>query len=930
MSLQDVFNDGIVDCFSIIESKIDDSFPDAQFAVEGYNLLRQDRTDSSGGLMTYVRSDLPHIRRADFEINNDCFQSLCIEISVNKEIWLVNTIYRPPSSSLEEYSLALHSSADKMLVRSGNLIIMGDTNINTLNPSKASFVNDFMNTFSFTQMVREPTCFKGNPTLIDHIYTSIPRRLSSTINFNCGLSDFHNFIAICTKISVPTKSAQFLFDRSYKHFSESEFLRDLETIPFHVADVFSDIDDYYWAFDCLLRDIIDTHAPVKKKKINPREAPFMNSALRKAMYAKRQAHNKARKNPTNQRLWEDFQKKRNSFVSLRRSSMRKYFKDRCSNASNSKSFWQTIRPFFTNKKALSDCPALQENDTVYTKPCDIAKIFSDYYSSITDDIGLNEDPSLNLNDIIAHYGNHPSVNKIRQINTGQSFHLKCVSTSDVVKILKSVNPSKATGHDRFPPKILKISAPVLTEHITQIANKIITFGLFPTSLKKAEITPVFKSKNRYDKCNYRPISILSCISIIIEKVINSQLVNFTNEILHHKISAYRKSHNTESVVVKAVEDWKKSLDAGNAAAGVSMDLSKAFDVLPHGLLLAKLDAYGFHSSTLRILHDYLSQRSQRVKIDNSMSAWTLIKKGVPQGSVLGPVLFNLFLNDIFHFVKYCSIYNYADDNVLSLSSNNIHDLKRKLEFDIDAILTWFRINGMKANPSKFQLISFGNSTLTDISVGNTVIQTSSCIKYLGVLVDNKLSFNDHVCHIKSKASKQVNALLRLSSNLDKDVKLILYRSFISAHFDYCPIVWSLCNKTTFNMLSSVQRRALRFVCGNYDASYSELLQECNAIDLSKQCIIKIAIAMYKIVNELSPSFVSSLFIKNNSRNLRNDKTFTLQYPRTTKYGKLSFAYIGAKLWNEIPAVIKDSSLHNFKKLIAQHTRDGVWSYVNEF
>ena len=151
---------------------------------------------------------------------------------------------------------------------------------------------------------------------------------------------------------------------------------------------------------------------------------------------------------------------------------------------------------------------------------------------------------------------------------------------------------------------------------------------------------------------------------------------------------------------------------------------------------------------------------------------------------------------------------------------------------------------MKANPFKFQLISFGNSTLTDISVGNTVIQTSSCIKYLGVLVDNKLSFNDHVCHIKSKASKQVNALLRLSSNLDKDVKLILYRSFISAHFDYCPIVWSLCNKTTFNMLSSVQRRALCFVCGNYDASYSELLQECNAIDLSKQCIIKIAIAMY--------------------------------------------------------------------------------------
>ena len=238
---------------------------------------------------------------------------------------------------------------------------------------------------------------------------------------------------------------------------------------------------------------------------------------------------------------------------------------------------------------------------------------------------------------------------------------------------------------------------------------------------------------------------------------------------------------------------------------------------------------------------------------------------------------------------------------------------------------------MKANPSKFQLISFGNTNIGNLSVGGINIQAQSCIKYLGLHIDDKLSFKNHVNDVYTKASKQVNALMRLSNCLDKDTKLLLYNAFILANYEYCPSVWSLCNKTLLKKLCKIQCRALRFVTCNFNADYEDLLIQCNSRNVSSNFIIKIAIEMYKVAKNLLPTFVNELFPNyRNNYSLRRQNNFLLKSPNTTNYGKLSFVYTGVKVWNELPNAIKEAgSLEHFKVLIRNHALpDNIWFYVN--
>ena len=295
-------------------------------------------------------------------------------------------------------------------------------------------------------------------------------------------------------------------------------------------------------------------------------------------------------------------------------------------------------------------------------------------------------------------------------------------------------------------------------------------------------------------------------------------------------------------------------------------------------------------------------------------------------------MFNLFVNDIFYFIKDCQLYNYADDNVISYECNSVSTLKSVLENNLSHLLNWFTLNGMKANPNKFQLISFGNTAMNHLTVGDITIYKQPYIKYLGILVDEKLSFANHVENVCIKASRQVNALMRLSNLLDYDTKLLLYNAFISANYEYCPVIWSLCNKTLLNKLSKIQCRALRFVSGNFQTDYQCLLSECNMRNINTTFIIKIAIEMFKAVNKLHPSFVNELFQSHNSGYaLRGHNNLTLKSPNTTSHGKLSLVYVGAKIWNRLPNKIKEAeNLSDFKQLVYNHDfPSNIWFYVND-
>ena len=313
-------------------------------------------------------------------------------------------------------------------------------------------------------------------------------------------------------------------------------------------------------------------------------------------------------------------------------------------------------------------------------------------------------------------------------------------------------------------------------------------GIFPDSLKFANITPVFKKDSRTEKTNYRPVSILPNLSKIYERLIYNQLSKFFENILSKFQCGFRKGFSAQDCLLVMIEKWKRVLDNGGICGALLTDLSKAFDCLPHDLLLAKLHAYRLDSKSLKLLSNYLSNRKQRVRIGNVYSSWHDILASVPQGSILGPLLFNIFLSDLFLFLNDVDIANYADDNTPYSCQKECKIVTNSLENSSAKLLTWFTINRMKANPDKYHFLLTGKNELT-LNINQFQIKSSKLEKLLGIAIDNKLTFEKHVTNLCNKVSQKLNALTRIVNYIQPNQRRLIMKAFITSQFGYCPLVW---------------------------------------------------------------------------------------------------------------------------------------------
>ena len=345
---------------------------------------------------------------------------------------------------------------------------------------------------------------------------------------------------------------------------------------------------------------------------------------------------------------------------------------------------------------------------------------------------------------------------------------------------------------------------------------------------------------------------------------NDQLFGYFLDKFHEFQSAFRKRYSCQSLLLKAVDDWKYALDQNLKIGVVFMDLSKAFDCLPHSLLIAKLHAYGVDWSACELLADYLSHRLQRVKIGTARSSWAELSKGVPQGSILGPLLFNIFVNDLFLFVEKCTLYNYADDNSMSYSSSTMQGVLSSLLNDCKIAVEWFGNNGMKANPTKFQFMVLSPNPTDDIELKldeNTILKPEKSVKALGVIIDNRLTFSDHISACCLKAARQLNAL-------DPKSKNVIYNSFIRSNFGYCPLVWHFCGKTNNNKLEKIQERSLRILHDNYELSYEELLNKNGSNTLLLHRLKLSIMEIYKYFHCINATCLHG--VSNSTARLMND------------------------------------------------------------
>ena len=513
------------------------------------------------------------------------------------------------------------------------------------------------------------------------------------------------------------------------------------------------------------------------------------------------------------------------------------------------------------------------------------------------------------------FKNHPSILSINELGySDKNFCFHLISQLNINTEINNMDSTKAYQQDNIPPKILKLSSDICEIVLCSDINQCIRKGNFPDTLKKADITPTFKKGDNLLKSNYRAISILPTISKIYERILYQQIYEYFDEIFSKHLSGFRKGHSTQHCLLFMLEILKKALDKGFCTGILLMDLSKAFDCISYDLLIAKLNAYGFSGNALSLIKDYLSNRIQRTKIDETFSTWVEIVYGVPQGSILGPLLFNIYICDIFLFSKGFNMANYADDCSPYEFGGSIEDVIHQLENDSRVLIDWYKRNYLKPNPDKWHLVLSDVDKNLKISIEDEDISNSMNEKILGVYFDNKLNFKTHITKLCKVASQKLHALARLSNFMSYGQRKIIMNAFITSQFSYCPLIWMCHSRSLNSQINRIHERALRIVHRDNVSSFEQLLKLSGSIKIHHRNLQLLAIEIYKALHNLSSPLMSDLFqLKDVIYDLRSGDALMSHNIKTKSYGTDSISYLAPKIWELIPMEIKKSkSLKSFK------------------
>ena len=842
---------------------------------------------------------------------------ICIKIVIDKQkpFFLV-TWYRPPDS--HNHIFEKFESFLEYLDSCGlDFFILGDLNCDvsrTPHHCHTKRLFSLASNYNMKQFIEKPTRVTANSSsTIDLLFSSNSNRVQFCDVVPITVSDHFMIIASLGKIKPPPSQHKYVTYRDFKKMDSSAFYNDLDNLSWSAVLSETDAEIAYNKLISIYKDVLNVHAPIKRKRIRKKSAPWINEQILTMMKERDASKEKARLTGDPQD-WCKYKQLRNRVTAKRRKFKREYVtRTILENTGNSGEIWKLLGKILPSNKKHDSLKSLNINGRDITDSKEIADYMNDYFANITKK--LKDTAQFEKNNLTA-----------ASTNCLSEFSFESVTSSHVLKCLNEIPKKKSAGLDGIPTFILKDSASYIIRPLLHIINISLSQGRVPSGWKVAKLTPLYKGGSFKDPTNYRPISVLPVLSKVMEKVVFKQVYKYItdNNLLSDNQFGFRPGYSTNTALFTITENIRKKVDQGYVVGLVTLDLKKAFDMVSHEILLYKLKNFGFDDLSVSWFRDYLSFRKHTTNINNNLSDFCPVTCGVPQGSILGPLLFIIFINDISKVVKFSNISMYADDTCIYYASDNSNDLCSCLNEDLCKLSQWLKCNELLLNPKKCEFITFGSHrkllSFANAHIhidGERINRVQEC-KYLGVILNSSLNWNAHIKFVKTKAIKSLYCLKRIRPFITKNTAIMLYRALFQPHFDYCSIVWFNAGKVLIKELCTLQNRALRLILG-VDALYSTSLLYFS-IDIAKLELRwkRQAVSfIFKLLHGLLPlSLCSRISLKESKYSLRNcECKIYLDKPRTN-YLRHGGLYRGIQIFNSLPCNIRQiNDLSVFNKAI---------------